>query len=87
MISREPIPIRSGRSTWRRILIVLGVVLVLLLLTLRQLATFWTDYLWFDSIDRTGVWSTLVWTRVLLAVVFSVVAFLLIWLNTWPSSE
>lgn len=59
----------------------------MLLFTLRSIATFWTDYLWFDSLDLTGVWSTLVFTRVLLVVLASVVAAVLIWGNLWLANR
>ncbi len=53
----------------------------MLLLALRSIATFWTDFLWFDSISQTRVWRTLMFTRVWLVVAGSVVAFLLFWAN------
>ncbi len=86
MISREPVTVRP-RSAPRRALVVLAVVGAVLLLTLRQLATFWTDYLWFASIERTGVWSTLVITRVLLVVVFAIIAFGVLWVNLWVADR
>jgi uncharacterized membrane protein (UPF0182 family) len=62
---------------------ILAVGLIILLFTLRSIATFWTDYLWFDSLDLTGVWSTLVFTKVWLVVAATVFAAVLIWLNLW----
>jgi uncharacterized membrane protein (UPF0182 family) len=52
-----------------------------LLLTARGIAGIWTDYLWFDSVDLTSVWSTLFFSRIVLAIAGSVVAFGVIWLN------
>jgi hypothetical protein len=49
----------------------------------RFLATLWTDYLWYKSVDHAGVWRTLVFTRVGLVVVASVIAFGLFWVNLW----
>ena len=60
--------------------IVLGLFLVLLLM-LRTIAVFWTDFLWFDSIQQTAVWRTLIFTRVWLVLAASLVAFALFWLN------
>ena len=79
MLSREPTPTpaRPARPR-RRWLPWVGGVVVILLLTLRWLATFWTDYLWYDSVGQTGVWSTLIFTRVWMVLAASVVAFLLI---------
>ncbi|MEE9297796.1 MAG: UPF0182 family protein [Acidimicrobiia bacterium] len=82
MIEREPspIPIRSS-SRRRRLLIAAGVVLFVLLLSLRGIAGFWTDYLWFDSVGFASVWKTLIFTRVILVIVGIVVAFVLLFLN------
>jgi hypothetical protein len=82
MIERDPtpIPIRSvGRS--RRLLIGVGVLAFILLLSLRGIATFWTDYLWFDSVGFGSVWTTLIFSRVMLVIVATVVAFSLLYLN------
>src|SRR3972149_2063434 len=84
MIERDPSPIpirRRSSIRGRRTLAVLGVVLVFLLLSLRGLATFWTDYLWFDSIGFSSVWTTLILSRVVLVLIATVVAFLLMFLN------
>ncbi len=78
MIEREPttIPQRSGS---RRLLTILAIVVLVVLLVARQIATFWTDFLWFDSVQLTSVWTTLIWTRVQLVIIASLVAFVLIW--------
>lgn len=54
---------------------------------MRSIATFWTDYLWFDSLELTGVWSTLIFTRVLLVVLATILAALIIWLNLWLANR
>jgi uncharacterized protein len=51
------------------------------ILTLRWLATMWTDYLWYDSLDRSSVWSTVVFTRVWLVLVAAAVAFAMFLVN------
>ena len=79
MISREPTAYRPRTS--RRGLTVVIVIVVAILLTLRGLATFWTDFLWFDSVDLSSVWSTLLLFRVAPVVVASIVAFLMLWIN------
>ncbi len=84
MINRDPVPpapTQAPRS--RRILTIVIVAGLALLLTLRSIAVFWTDFLWFDSIDQTGVWSTLIFTRVWLVLAASLVAFLLFWGNLY----
>src|SRR3989304_7380061 len=79
MISREPPAYRPRTS--RRGLALAAVVIVILLLTLRGLATFWTDFLWFQSVDLSPVWSTLLLSRVAPVVAASILAFLLLWVN------
>ncbi|MBO0729760.1 MAG: UPF0182 family protein [Acidimicrobiaceae bacterium] len=51
------------------------VVLILLLLSLRGLARFWTDYLWFQSVHFTSVFRGVLLTKILLAVVFCLIFF------------
>lgn len=62
-------------------LIVIGVLALILLLSLRGLATFWTDYLWFDSVGLGSVWTTLILSRVMLVLVGTAAAFGLMFLN------
>ena len=57
----------DGRTRPNRGRLVLGIVavaLIVLALSLRAIATFWTDYLWFDSLDLTAVWSRLISAKV-----------------------
>ena len=51
---------------------IVGGILLFFLFAIRSIAVFWTDYLWFDSLDQSGVWSTLVFTRVWLVIGASV---------------
>ena len=80
MINRDPITVRP-RSRGRRILTILAVVAIVVLLTFRWLSTLWTDYLWYASIDQTGIWSTLVFTRVWLVLGAAAVAFAAFYVN------
>ncbi len=80
MINREPTPIRTN-SRPRRLLGIVAIAIFVLLLTLRSIATFWTDYLWFASVDHEQVWRTLILTRVVLVIVASVIAFVLFYLS------
>ena len=82
MINREPVPIRPSRSD-RRWPTIIAVVVIAILVFGRFLATLWTDYLWYQSVDQTGVWRTLIFTRVGLVVVASLIAFGLFWVNLW----
>ncbi len=82
MINREPINYRQG-SGIRRILSILVVAIFLLLIFGRWIATLFTDYLWFDSLGFTGVWTTVTFTRVWLVLVASLFAFLFFVVNLW----
>jgi uncharacterized protein len=58
-----------------------AVVLVVLLFSLRGLAGFYTDYLWFDSVGQGSTWSSLLAARVAPALVFTVVFFVIMFVN------
>ncbi|MEW6471899.1 MAG: UPF0182 family protein [Actinomycetota bacterium] len=76
---RMPTIERRRRPSNRRIaLIVLAAVLVVLLVSLRGIAGFYTDYLWFKELGYTDVWRGLLLAKALPTVVFTVVFFLLI---------
>lgn len=55
--------------------------LVVLALSLRAIATFWTDFLWFDQLDLSSVWSRLISARVTLGAATGLVFFVLLWVN------
>lgn len=58
-----------------------AVILLVVALTARGAAVAWTDYLWFSSLDFPGVWRTLVFTRIFIVIIATVLAFLVIYLN------
>ncbi|HTW15094.1 MAG TPA: UPF0182 family protein [Nocardioides sp.] len=62
-------PPRSARS---RALIITAVVLVLAFFGLTTFASVYTDRLWFNDLGYGEVFSTLLWTRIVLFVVFGV---------------
>ena len=62
-------------------LAVLAAALIIIALSLRGIAGFYTDYLWFDSLDRTDVWGTVLGAKVVLTLIFFGVFFALLWLN------
>src|SRR5438445_12675342 len=78
---RAPTAERRRPFRLRRWLIGVVVLLVILLLSLRGLAGFYTDYLWFDSIGQGGTWSNLLAAKVAPALVFTVVFFLILLAN------
>ncbi|MCZ7527418.1 MAG: UPF0182 family protein [Acidimicrobiia bacterium] len=70
-------PSLRGRA-W---LIAVAVALLVLVLSLRQLATFYTDYLWFDSVGFGDTWRGLLSARAVPAVVFTVAFFAVLYAN------
>lgn len=73
---------RQGGSNRTRIILGIAIVaIVVLLLSLRAIATFWTDYLWFGSMGQSSVWSRLLSARVTLGVATGLVFFLILWVN------
>ncbi len=75
---RMPTIERRRPSNRRIVLIALAVVLVVLLVSLRGIAGFYTDYLWFKELGYTDVWRELLMAKALPTAVFTVVFFLLI---------
>lgn len=55
------------------------VALVLVALSLRGLAGFYTDFLWFESVGFAHTWRSLLFARVVPAAVFAALFFLLMW--------
>src|ERR687895_255388 len=74
---------RRVRSTrrGRTVLVVLAILLFILVTSLRGLARFWTDYLWFESLGYSGVWSGVLGAKVALALIFTSLFFVLMWVN------
>ena len=78
-------PDRSSRPSnrGRIILIVAAVGLLVFFTSLRGIAGFYTDYLWFQALDLTGVWTGVLGARIALAVIFTLLFFALMWVNLW----
>jgi uncharacterized membrane protein (UPF0182 family) len=53
------------------------VAIILLIISLRALATFYTDYLWFQAVHYSEVWDTLLQVKLGLAAVFTLIMFVL----------
>ncbi|MEY2569738.1 MAG: uncharacterized protein QOE63_88 [Acidimicrobiaceae bacterium] len=82
---RSPRPRRTsriGRPGRGRVLLIVGLIALFILLTsVRAIASFYTDYLWFKSVGQTNVWRGVLGTKAALAVVFIGLFFVLMWLN------
>jgi uncharacterized protein len=61
----------------------IGIVIavVVLLFSLRGLAGIYTDYLWFDSLGQGGTWSGLLGAKIVPALVFTVLFFVILLTN------
>ena len=70
---------RPGRG---RVFIVVAILAILILLaSLRGLFTLYTDFLWFDDIERVSVWAGILGSQIILSVVFVAIFFVLAWIN------
>jgi uncharacterized protein len=75
----------SGRG--RTALLVAVIALIALALSLKGIATFYTDFLWFRSLGLTDVWRNVLGARVVLALVFVGLFFALCWLNLYVADR
>jgi uncharacterized membrane protein (UPF0182 family) len=57
------------------------VALIVLLTSLRGIAGFYTDYLWFHSLNLAGVWKTIVGSKMVLTLIFLAIFFILQFTN------
>ncbi|HYD09152.1 MAG TPA: UPF0182 family protein, partial [Acidimicrobiales bacterium] len=71
----------GGVQRGRVWLVALAVALFVLLTSLRGIAGFYTDYLWFDSLGFRSVLTGVLGAKVSLAAIFSAAFFVLLWLN------
>jgi uncharacterized protein len=78
---RVPTEVPRRRFRLRGWIIGLVVVLFFLLFSLRGLAGFYTDFLWFDSLGQGSTWSSLLAAKVAPALVFTVVFFAIMFVN------
>ena len=62
-------------------MIAIVVLLLVLIFSLRGLAVFYTDFLWFDSLGQSGTWSGLLGAKVVPAIVFTVVFLVILLVN------
>ncbi len=76
------IPARRRRPARGRIILVLvAVALFLVLVSLRGIAGFYTDYLWFDELALTSVWRSVLGVKFALGIIFTLIFFALLWAN------
>jgi uncharacterized protein len=70
---------RSGRARWWIVAAV--VLLIAAFVSLKSLATLYTDSLWFTSVGFHRVWSTLLAVKIGLFASFGAIFFVLLWVN------
>lgn len=78
---RFPAPARRRRARLHGWLLALALLLVVLFLSARGLAGFYTDFLWFDSLGRRDTWSRLILARVVPAAIFTLFFFAVMLIN------
>jgi uncharacterized protein len=81
---RPPTELRRppGRRRSGRLLIGLVIVaLSILLMSARGIAGLYTDYLWFSSLDATGVWAGVLFSKLGLSALFMLIFFVLMLAN------
>ncbi|MDZ7674250.1 MAG: UPF0182 family protein [Acidimicrobiales bacterium] len=76
-------PRGEGSNRGRTILIVAAIALFFLVTSLRGIAGFYTDFLWFDSLGYAAVWSGVLGAKISLAVIFVAVFFLICWASLY----
>ena len=80
--SDMPRPRRQGLGSRGRVgLVLLAVALFILLTSLRGIAGFYTDLLWFDSLGFKSVFTGVLGAKASLTILFSVLFFVLLWVN------
>jgi uncharacterized protein len=71
------------RGRGRTVVLVSVLALVVLAMSLKGIATFYTDFLWFRSLGYTDVWRSVLGARVVLALIFIGLFFALCWTNLY----
>jgi len=81
--SPEQVPRRPRRATRRgRIWLIVALFVVLVLVgSVHTVAVFFTDYLWFGSVQLTSVWRRLLVVKVSLFAGFAAAFFVVMWVN------
>jgi uncharacterized membrane protein (UPF0182 family) len=81
---RAPTDIAGRRrrpARGRILLVIIAAALFLFLISLRGIAGFYTDYLWFDELHLTSVWRSVLGVKFALGGLFTVLFFALLWAN------
>lgn len=80
----EPIPTSAARPSRFRLVVAVAIGILLFLFVFSSgLSRLYTDFLWFDRLGQSGVWTTILSTRVVLGAAFGFVFFAALYLNLW----
>ncbi|MGH9223656.1 MAG: UPF0182 family protein [Acidimicrobiales bacterium] len=72
---------RRRSSSGRIALLLVVVALLVVLFSLRGIAGFYTDFLWFDEVGFTSVWKQVLGAKIVLGAIFTGVFFVVMWAN------
>ncbi len=88
-ISGIPTPSRPRRNPRRlRFIVAISIAaIIVLLVSLRGIASFYTNYLWFDSLGFTAVWRGVLFAKIGLALFFIIFTFFLFWINLFVADR
>lgn len=78
---------KAGSHRGRIIIIVVAVLLAIIFLSARFVARFYTDYLWFDSLKLSGVFTAVLRAKLALAAIFTSVFFVLLFVNLYIADK
>lgn len=81
---RIPADLPPQRRTFSKrqfLFFIAAAIAIVLVLSLRSIAVFYTDYLWFSNIHFTEVWKGVLLDKIGLAVTFDLVMFVLVFAN------
>src|ERR1700712_803699 len=67
----------GGRHRVRLAIIILAVILFLLVISIRGVAGFYTDYLWYGNLHLSSVWSGILGAKIALGVIFTLAFFVM----------
>ena len=81
MIRMEPGPSAPRRRAPRRLMAIVVAVGIFALIAVRGLATAWTDYLWFRSVEAESVWVRVLVSQWVLGALGFVVTAVVVWIN------
>ncbi len=74
---------RPNGSRLRTLLLVLLGVLFVLFLSASGTARLYTDFLWFQNLELSSVWTTIIGTKLVLGAIFTLIFFAIFWVNLY----